>query len=195
MHRLTTKSRFAKILAMCALVLLVGMGASECEGDDPGAGQRKESVKARADTFSKAERKYPLPKTENFPLRRMLIEMTKREDLANHPWYVYVLADTGNVIGYYVAKTAPINACNFLSSTEVITSGEDDGSDGSGSGNVVVHAPSIDGVFYGNSQCDVVVFEDYTTSAIVKLGDVKYFVADKPLNLEAEAISVKGGAK
>lgn len=177
--------RIATMLALAAVVLMVGMGASSCE--DPGAGQRKESAKARASTFDRAEKKYPLPHTENFPLRRMLVEMTKREDLANHPWYVYVLGDAGNVVGYYVAKTAPINACNFLSSTEVITDGS---GDETGSGNVIVHAPSIDGVYYGNSMCNVFVFEDYSTGAVIKLGDVKYFVADKPLNLEAEAIKV-----
>lgn len=179
------------LIALC-LVTFLGLTAESCQSD-PGSKQRSESVKDRATTFDRAEKKYPLPHTENFPLRKMLVEMTKREDMENHPWYVYVLADTGNVIGYYVAKTVPINACDFLSSTETITDGGD--AAGTGSGNVVVSAPSVDGIFYGgggaSGACDVFVFEDYSTDAIVKLGSVKYFVADKPLNLDAEAIKVR----
>lgn len=175
-------------IAITALLIVTFFAffAGSCE--DPGADQRKESAKARADTFDRAEKKYPLPHTENFPLRKALVDMTKREDMENHPWYVYVLGDPGNVIGYYVARTAPINACNFLSSTEVITDGS---GDETGSGNVIVKAPSIDGVYYGDSECTVWVLFDYSSNAMIKLGDVKFFTADKPLNLDAEPIKVK----
>lgn len=180
-----------RMIAVAALIMaaLVATGCEDSSTPTSSDQQRKQSVKARADTFSRAEAKYPLPRTENFPLRKMLVEMTKREDLPNHPWYVYVLADTGNVIGYYVAKTVPINACNFLSSTEDVKKTEDNYEPGFTTD--VLTAPSIDGIYYGNSACNTMVFEDYSTNAIIKLGDVKYFVADKPLNLDAEAIKVK----
>lgn len=178
--------RRVAISIIACLVAFIAFTAESCDAPTNIASkQRRESVKQRANTFARAQAKYPLPHTENFPLRKMLVEMTKREDLDNHPWYVYVLADTGNVIGYYVAKTVPINACDFLGSTEdVHTYGEYGGSQ-------VLKAPSLDGIYYGASSCDVFIFQDYSTNAIIKLGSVKYFVADKPLNIDAEAINVK----
>lgn len=178
MHR-----RLIKFFIFAALLLVVGMGASECDDTNVDDKQRESSVKARAQTFAKAEAKIPLPTTSNFPLRQTLVEMTKREDLANHPWYIYVLGDAGNQIGYYVGKTAPVNACNFLSSTQKVKEDYD-------GGNLILQAPSIDGIYYGNAQCNVWVFLDYASGALIKIGDVKFFTSDKPLNVNSEAIKV-----
>lgn len=178
------------IITIISVVLAASFLAG-CVEDPSGASdpvqQRKKSTKARAQTFARAEARYPLPHTENFPLRKSLIDMTKREDLDNHPWYIYVLADTGNVIGYYVGKTVPINACNFLSTTQTF---EDVPGDGDDIPDFEVQAPSIDGIYYGDSNCSQWVFFDYSTNAEVKLGDVKFFTADKPLNLDAEPIKL-----
>ena len=172
------------IVAILGLLAFIALSAESCADTSTQSKQRKESVKQRADTFARAENKYPLPHTENFPLRKMLVEMTKREDLENHPWYVYHMGDQGNVIGYYVAKTVPINACDFLSSTEDVHSSE--------YGKVVLHAPSIDGIYYGESACNTYVWQDYSTNAIVKvtLASGTIVTVDKPLNIEAEAIKV-----
>lgn len=177
------------------VVLAVVLGATLLAGcmDPPASDiQRKESVQTRAETFARAQAKYPVPHTENFPLRRLLVEMTEREDLANHPWYTYVLSDVGNVIGYYVTKTPPINKCNFLSSTQEVTNGY---GENTGDNNVILTSPSLDGIYYGgggaSGACNQWVFEDQSTGALITLGDVKYFVSDKPLNIEAEAIRVK----
>lgn len=181
-----------RMILIAATLLIATVFFAACGEQSDSQKQRNNSVKARTDTFARAEAKHPIPRTENFPLRKTLVEMTKREDLLNHPWYVYVMADTGNVIGYYVAKSAPINACNFLSSTEELADGTLPGGDVDYEANFVMKAPSLDGVFYGDAVCNVFVFEDYTTNAIIKLGDIKFFVADKPLNLDAEAIKVSG---
>lgn len=174
--------RLIKFFIFAALLLVVGMGASECDPASDDDKQREASVKARANTFGRAEKKLPLPATNNFPLRQTLIEMTKREDMINHPWYIYVLGDAGNQIGYYVGKTAPVNACNFLSSTQKVKEDQ--------YGNVILQAPSIDGIYYGNAQCNVWVFQDYSTGALIKIGDVKFFTSDKPLNVDTERIKV-----
>ncbi len=90
------------VLGAGLLLLLVGTAAS-C-GDSKIEQQRQAAVNQRANVFAQAEKVAPAPNSVNFPLRRALVEFTQREDLLNHPWYVYILADTGNVIGYYVAK-------------------------------------------------------------------------------------------
>lgn len=190
MHRVTTL--IVAVLAATMLVL-----ATACDGDgnnNKQAKQRSAAVSSRADAFSRAEAKFPTPRTENFPLRSLLVEMTKREDLVNHPWYTYVIADTGQTLGYYVTKTPPINKCNFLSSTQDALKVNLSGG-GDADAVLPLTAPSLDGIYYGgggaSGACNQWVMQDYSTGALITLGDVKYFVADRPLSLEAEAIRVE----
>lgn len=148
--------------------------------------QRKQSIESRAEAFARAESIAPLPKTNNFPLRKALVEFTERQDLIDHLWYVYILADTGNIIGYYVAQTVPVNACNFLSSTEDVGTQYE--------GDPVLTAPSLDGIYYGgsgaSSGCDAWFFFDSATDALVQIRGVKFFTADQPLLLDAEPILI-----
>lgn len=173
------------LIPFFAVPLLLGLTA--CEDDSGTASdQRKESIETRAESFEKAEALYPPPVLQNFTQRSDLVKMSERKDLANHPWYVYILADTGNVIGYYVASVVPTNSCAFLSSSEDIHSGSN--------GKVVMTAPSLDGIYYGgggsSSNCDEWFFFDAATDAMIKIRGVKFFVADQPLSLEADPIEV-----
>lgn len=176
------------LLAVAAAVLLAGCGGGT---NSKLQEQRKDSIRERSSTFERAERIAPVPRTVNFPLRKALVEFTARQDELDHPWYVYVLAQTGNIIGYYVAKTVPVNACNFLSSTEVVDSGE--------SGKVVLTAPSLDGIYYGgagaSSGCDAWFFFDSATNALIQIRGVNFFTADQPLRLEAKPITVSPKGK
>jgi hypothetical protein len=185
MRRVTTSILTFVLLPLTLLIL-----ATACaEENDKVAAQRDRSIKTRADTFERAERAVPVPKTENFPLRALLAEMTIREDKVNYPWYIYILGDNGNTIGYYVGKTVPVNKCNFLSSTESVRSSD--------YGNLVLTAPSLDGIYYGGSgasgACDAWVFQDVATSALITIRGVKFYTSDRPLRLEADAITVKSG--
>lgn len=165
--------------ALAALVFAV----TAC-GNSTQQQQINDSVNARAATFARAEAAWPLPRTVNFPLRETLVAMTQRDDLTNHPWYVYILGMNGNVIGYYVSKTDPVNACDFLSSTQ----------DTKVNDNYPVASPSLDGIYYGGSGstagCDAWVFLDESTNALVKIRGLPFYVADQPLNLDAQPIKV-----
>ena len=174
------------LLLVAALLLTVAVA---CGGENGGASssqQRKRSIQTRTDIFAAAEAKYPIPHPKNFPLREALVAFTEREDLLDHPWYVYIIADTGNILGYYVAKQVPVNSCTFLSSTENVR--DDDG------GNLILTAPSLDGIYYGgggaSAGCDEWFFFDGATDALIKIRGVKFFVADQPLKLQAEPIEV-----
>lgn len=174
-------------LILLLIVLLVAASACVEEGDDTLQKQRTRSIHARAKTFERAEASAPIPTVENFPLRKALVEFTRRQDAVNHPWYVYILAETGNAIGYYVARTVPVNACNFLSSTEEVR----DSGDGSG---IILTAPSLDGIYYGgsgaSSGCDSWFFFDSATNALVQIRGVNWYAADQPLRIDAEPIKV-----
>lgn len=168
------------LLALVVVLLGAGVAMSGGIGGLNPSNNRKQAVESRNDSFNAAKALYPDPKLSNYPLRKTLIDMTQREDLLHHPWYVYVLGDNGNMLGYYVAKAVPINACDFLSSTEDVYNGV-----------VKMQSPSYDGIYYGNTDCNVWVFEDAATNAVIKLGGIKFYVADQPLKIEAAAIKVE----
>lgn len=178
--------RVALVVGLLSLFAVIAMGSDDCGGGGKQDAQRENSVAARASTFDRAEKAAPMPQSVNFPLRKALVEMTKRQDMIDHPWYVYILGDNGNQIGYYVAKTTPINACDFLGSTEDVYNSDN--------GNLVLTAPSLDGVFYGgggaSSGCDAWFFFDVSSDALITIRGVKFYVADAPLRLDAAPIKV-----
>jgi hypothetical protein len=171
------------VIALVAVALISAACGAIATGGLNKADNRKDDVEHRNDAYNAAKAKYPDPHPVNFPMRKQLVEFTNREDQLNHPWYVYILGDNGNTIGYYVAKFAPENSCNFLSSTEDIWTGD------SGSSQKM-QAPSYDGVYYGESSCDEWFIFDYSTNALVKFRGLKFYTADQPLKIEAEAIKV-----
>lgn len=163
------------------IVSLSLLMAASC--DSKSSQQRQTAVAQRADTFQRAVQQYPNPQNANFPLRGALVKMTDRQDLLNHPWYIYILGDNGNAIGYYVGQTVPVNACDFLSNTADLQDHN------------VVPAPSLDGIYYGgsgsSSGCDAWFFFDYATDALIQIRGVHFFTADQPLILNAEPIKVQ----
>ncbi len=173
-------SNFKRIgLLVVALVIMLATTTAclEAEDDDK---SRRDAVAQREQNFDRAEAMWPAPTNlSNFPLRRALVEFTQRQDLINHPWYIYILGMDGSYIGYFIGQTYPINACNFLSSTERSVD--------TGNSEHIVTAPSYDGIFYGGggsaSACDVYFFFDVQTNAMHTFRATYFFATDAPLNL------------
>lgn len=171
--------------------ILLGLLLAGCgNGNKTATKQRKQAIAERAAAFSRAEKVSPTFKPTNFPLRKALNEFTERQDQLNHPWYIYLLGENGNAVSYYVGKTVPINACDFLSSTEdVKTVGANDAA-------VVLTAPSLDGVYYGgsgaSSGCDSWFFFDQATNALIQIRGVHWYASDRPLKVDAAPIKVAG---
>ena len=174
------KKLFGLILTGCILLALLA-GCSQASQ------QRDKSIRSRAQMFARAEAQIPLPQPSNFLARKMLAKYTIRQDVPDHPFYVYVLSDVGNIIGYYVAQAAPVNVNAFLSSTEDYVSG------------AVMTAPSLDGIYYGGAGAsqggDGWFFFDAATDALIIIYGMKLFVADQPLKVDAKPILVQAKAK
>ena len=179
-------------LAVLPLVLFSLLGfvlftAEDCESDTKAANQRDNSVEQREDMFARAEDKYPIPRTENFPLRGVLVEYTRRQDLVNHPWYTYIYSDDGRVTHYFVSTTVPVNSCAFLGSTEDVETQYE--------GTVVLTAPSLDGIFYGgagaSAACNGWIFIDAATGVMGLVFGTKIQTYDAPLILETEPILLR----
>ncbi len=187
--------RLSSLTGLLLLAFVVFGGASSgdsCSNGDTRGNidqQRQQAVQQRADVYQSAASVAPPPRPVNFPLRKALVEFTNREDMLDHPWYVYILGDNGNTIGYYVAKSAPVNSCAFLSSTEQVWTGGQDGN-----ASQVLTAPSLDGIYYGGSGsatgCDEWFLFDLATNALIKFRGLHFYVADQPLRIQADAIKV-----
>jgi hypothetical protein len=165
------------LLLALAVMSLVACGG---EGTRSGDEQIEQAVNGRWKNFDRASQKYPDPQLQNFPLRNVLLEMTLRQDMVNHPWYIYLFGQNGNMIGHYVGTTVPINACNFLSSSEDIYQDNE-------GGNMPVQAPSLDGMYYGTATCDAWVFIDAASNSLVQIRGMAFHASEAPMILDAEA--------
>jgi hypothetical protein len=151
---------------------------------------REDAVIVRERNFDRAEKMHPAPTDlVNFPIREALVNYTKRQDLVNHPWYIYVMGMDGTPVGYYVGKTYPVNSCNFLSSTERFVDLPD-----AQWGQVT--SPSYDGIFYGgggaSGNCSPYFFFDTVTDAMHTFVAPMWFASDKPLNIDVPQLGTEG---
>lgn len=174
-------------VAIFIALLAFSLVLSACLVPDKAEDQRKQSIGARAGMFARAEAKIPIPRTENFPLREVLAEYTRRQDMPNHPWYTYIMSDDGRVTHYFVSTTVPVNSCAFLSSTEDVNY--------SSGGNLKMTAPSLDGIYYGGSgaasACNGWIFIDASTGSMGLAFGTKIITFDAPLILETEPVLLK----
>ena len=182
MRKLSTPTRIA-LFCFAAIALFMVTTAESCDGSTSNSKQAEQAVKTRSATFDRAEKQAPVPNITTFPRRKTLVNSTLRESQEHHPWYVYVLGLNGNVVNYFVAKSIPVNDCDYLSSTEAPSDHWD--------GTVVLRAPSLSGIFQSSSGCNTLIFFDLTTDAEIRLSGLNTFVTDRPLRVEAEAIRVR----
>ena len=186
--------RRSVILSIITLVIF-GAILVGCSGKEPNDTVRQ-GVDFRWDNFNRAEKKYPMPRQENFPMREAMVKYTQRQDMLNHPWYIYVqIGEQNPSYLYYIGQTYPQSTCNFLGSTEDVREyGLDDGRNN----NTFIKgtAPSLDGIYYGGggSQgggCDYFFFDMATDGMIVLSNNLKWFVSDRVLGtLDARPVRV-----
>ena len=180
-----------KYLAIIALLLLAVIITGCAYGNEKLSNQRKQSVDERANTMARAEALYPTPRNESFPLRALLVEYTKRQDMVNHPWYTYIMSDTGAITFYFVSTTLPVSTNAFLGSTEDVWQND--------KSSQVLTAPSLDGIYYGGSGSSSNqhgwIFIDAATGAMGVAYGEKILTFDAPLILETEPQLITIAAK
>ena len=172
--------RQLKVIVLVGLIAVVAVGCGNQSYD----GNRKEAIESREESFERAELLFPQPDMQNFPLREALVEFAIRQDRVGVVYYTYLVDMNGKPYGYFAGQTFPINACNFLSSSERIVY--------ESTADPVVSAPSLDGMFYGGAgsaaACDMYFFFDSTTDALHVFKAQNFFVSDQPLNLDVPRI-------
>lgn len=177
----------------CIAIFGIVACAEEVNDSQKSEQNRQQSVDQRANNFARAVAKYPQPDQVNFPMREALVKYTQRQDLLNHPWYIYVANECFQCSGgiayiYFIGQTYPQSTCNFLGSTEEIKRFEK-GSDGVTA--VKLIAPSLDGIFYGGGGsagggCDYFFFDMATDAMQVVHHGWNWFVSDRILLLDAK---------
>lgn len=168
-------------LLICLITLLF---VTACQ--PPAESSRESGEKAQEGIMKRALAKVPVPHVSNFQTRDTVAKWMRRMDRPSKTFYVYLLADTGQTIGYYVAQTRPVSICAMLTppDREVEVLGEP---------HPLGSAPALDGVYYGEGACSGVYFFDAETDAYVEISGMDYFVSDQPLSVDADPIRISGG--
>jgi hypothetical protein len=186
--------KFLTRIALFAALAFSAVGLSACEPTQAGtarqaAARAEESNRAAQDNvMATATAKIPVPVTKNFLARKNLAEYMKRMDDPAKTWYVYILADSGAKLGYYVASTYPQSSCSFMTPPEQV---KEISVAGEGANPIAItSAPSLMGVYYKGGGCENTFFFDANSNALIILTGVKTWASDVPLNVDAPLITV-----
>lgn len=164
-------------------LLLLGIAALALTAcNEQSTTQQQEATRDRIQ--DRAHQAVRVPEISNFLVRETVAEYMRRMDEPNKLFYVYVLADTGQILGYYIARGAPVNICTFLTPPDRFHRE-------SGPAYAMRKAPAADGVFYGDSACNTEYFFDAETDSLIQIQGLKLFISEQPLELDAEPIRVK----
>lgn len=173
-----------RTVSLLFVMIFTAMFMMACEPQPPSTSKQQEGQRDSA--MDRAHSSVQIPTTQNFLTRETVAEFMRRTDEPDKTFYIYVLADTGQIIGYYVSRGRPVNICTFLSPPDKVERKP-------GGGYVKRAAPGMDGVYYGAGACGSDYFFDAETDTMVELHGLKMFVADQPLELDAEPIRVSSG--
>lgn len=167
-------------------LLLVGamLGNTGCEPQ--AATARDNNVKAQKSMMERATATVPVPQVNNFLSREAVAKQVKRLDERNKLFYVYLLADNGNQLGYYVSNTRPVSVCALLTPPDDLWQE----ADSYGRSSQLMKAPGLGGT-YGGGDCRAVFFFDAQTDTYIEVNGLNYFVSDQPLSVKSDPITVK----
>src|SRR3546814_12838025 len=83
-----------------------------------------------------------VPPTNNVVARQQLAEYMSRMDDPSKVWFVYLLGDNGNIIGYHIGSY-PQSVCTFMTPPERVERRAHNNF-----ASAVTTAPALDGIYY-----------------------------------------------
>lgn len=176
-----------KSIKMATIAVLSALALTACDvstsNDSRATGQKEQE-----NIMQRAVNSDPTYQPSNFLTREAVNEWMRRMDVPDKTFYVYLLGDNGNHIGYYVAQTRPICSSARLTPPDRI---RERNASGGGNYAVTTQAPALDGVYYAG-QCDSYFFFDATTDAFIEISNrIDFFTTDQPLKVDADPINVQ----
>lgn len=179
-----------KLIAIPLGLLLCGamMGNKGCEAAPPTA--RETNMKAQATLMERATATVPVPQVNNFLSREAVAKQVKRLDEKGKLFYVYILGNNGQQLGYYVSNTRPVATCSLLTPPDEIWKTQNS----TGNLSQRLTAPGLGGT-YSPGPCNSVFFFDAATDAYIEISGLNYFVSDQPLSVKSEPIKIVQASK
>lgn len=161
-------------------VVLLSLILMACNGEMT-TSEKQEAT--RDELMTRANNSTPIPEIRNFLAREAVAEYMRRMDQPNKLFYIYILADNGQFVGYHVARTQTVNICTFMAPTDKIEKSR---------GHYWKRdAPANDGLYYGAGACNVDYFFDSATDALLQLKGLNYIISDMPLALDVKPLKVR----
>lgn len=164
----TDLRRFLVLLAIAGVALITLAGCTDDAGDEEQERTLGGYERLVAQQPSKTMNYSPTRNTANF-----WIETWNKPGKLS---YVYLQNGDGDLLGYYVFKGLPVPYCVSLTPPEQVS--------GTSEAGVVRKAPAVDGVYYGQGDCDRYYGIDATTNSYVEytagLG-INVLLYDQPL--------------
>ncbi|HGM4965237.1 hypothetical protein JET76_22270 [Pseudomonas putida] len=175
-----------KLMMVPLGLLLCGamMGNKGCEAAPPTA--RDKNMQAQSSLMERATSAVPVPQVNNFLSREAVAKQVRRLDEKGKLFYVYILGNNGQQMGYYVSNTRPVPTCSLL------TPPDDVWKDYNGNGGLTsqrLTAPGLGGT-YSPGPCSSVFFFDAATDAYIEIAGLNYFVSDQPLAVKSDPIKI-----
>ena len=172
-----------RLLKAALLVSFATLALAGCKEGQ--SSTRADGAKTQESMMQRAQSKTPVPQVSNFLTRDAVAKWMRRMDTPDKTFYVYLMGNNGQQIGYYVAQTRPISNCTLMTPPDKLHYW----SGSAGRTTAVTQAPSLDGV-YSTGGCDSYFFFDAATDAYIEIQGLNFFVADQPLSIDAEPIRV-----
>jgi len=161
------------VAGLIAAAVLLGACTSSGGGGNSTANEQK-IQKGSYDALTKLEPAHAMSYSPTRATINFWIDTWGRNP--NKLAYVYLQNSNGDFTGYYVFKGLPVSYCAALTPTYKI--------DYDSNGNLLLPAPSIDGVYYSGGQCNTYYGRDATTDAYIEytagLG-INVLLYDQPL--------------
>lgn len=170
--------KFRLVTSLLA-VLLISLLAMACQMKE---NDRVVAERTQADVMERAVSAVPPYRPTQFPARED-INWYLRETESRDTWYTYALNMQGEPLFYVVSDMKPRNICVHLTTPDRVV-------DVPGEPDLVMSAPALDGVYYGNSGCQTFYLRDAATGNFIEVsGNTFTLVSSKvPLAIETDEL-------
>lgn len=141
-------------------VAAIGLGLAACGGGQPAAQKRESAI--QQSSYDRLSKQQPAQTMNYSPTRASINFWIKTWDEPGKLAYVYLQAANGQLLGYYVFEGLPVSYCAGLTPSYRTIDQGDQGAD------LVVPAPSVDGVYYSGGQCNAYYGKDATSGTYIE---------------------------
>ncbi len=165
------------IIAVTVILSLIIVG---CE-HDVNTADRKER-KTQGTNYTSLQDKQPAQTMDFSPTREGINKWMETWEEPGKLSYVYLIASNGQKVGYYVFEGLPISYCASLTPPD-----RRDEDKHYSDQDLVMQAPSMDGVYYSGSQCNQYFGFDATTGSYIEFSigsGINFFVTEQPLPID-----------